>query len=49
MQAWHEVVNALVIYRLEQQCLTQRKLPIELPASALWRQRYSDGIGDFSW
>ncbi len=35
IQAWHEVVNALVIYRLEQQCLTQLKLPIELPASAL--------------
>jgi hypothetical protein len=47
MQAWHKVVNELVIYRLEQQCLTQLKLPIELPASALWRQ-HSDGIGDFS-
>jgi NodT family efflux transporter outer membrane factor (OMF) lipoprotein len=49
MQAWHEVVNALVAYRLEQRRLTQLKLQIEYTrqALALSSQRYSDGIGDF--
>jgi NodT family efflux transporter outer membrane factor (OMF) lipoprotein len=49
MQAWHEVVNALVAYRLEQQRRTQLKLQIEYARQALTavRERYSDGVGDF--
>jgi NodT family efflux transporter outer membrane factor (OMF) lipoprotein len=49
MQSWHEVVNALVAYRLEHQRLAELKLQIEYTrqALALARQRYSDGIGDF--
>jgi len=49
MQAWHEVVNALVAYQLEQQRRTRLKLQIEHSrgALALSRERYSDGIGDF--
>jgi NodT family efflux transporter outer membrane factor (OMF) lipoprotein len=49
MQAWHEVVNALVAYRLEQQRRTRLKLQIEHSRQALIlaRERYSDGVGDF--
>jgi NodT family efflux transporter outer membrane factor (OMF) lipoprotein len=49
MRAWHEVVNALVSYRLEQRRRTQLKLQIEYSRQALTaaRERYSDGVGDF--
>jgi NodT family efflux transporter outer membrane factor (OMF) lipoprotein len=49
MRAWHEVVNALVAYRLEQQRRTRLKLEIEHSRQALIlaRERYSDGVGDF--
>jgi len=49
MQAWHEVVNALVAYQLEQQRRTRLKLQIEHSRGALTlaRERYSDGVGDF--
>ena len=49
MQAWHEVVNALVAYQLEQQRRMRLKLQIEhsRQALALARERYSDGVGDF--
>jgi NodT family efflux transporter outer membrane factor (OMF) lipoprotein len=49
MQALHEVVNALVAYRLEQQRRTRLKLQIEHSRQALTlaRERYSDGVGDF--
>jgi NodT family efflux transporter outer membrane factor (OMF) lipoprotein len=49
MQAWHEVVNALVAYRLEQQRRTRLKLEIEHSRQTLIlaRERYSDGVGDF--
>jgi NodT family efflux transporter outer membrane factor (OMF) lipoprotein len=49
MQAWHEVVNALVAYQFEQRRRTRLKLQIEhsRQALALARERYSDGVGDF--
>jgi outer membrane protein TolC len=49
MQAWHEVVNALVAYQLEQQRRTRLKLQIghSRRALTLARERYSDGVGDF--
>jgi NodT family efflux transporter outer membrane factor (OMF) lipoprotein len=49
MRAWHEVVNALVAYRLEQQRRAALKLEIEHSRQALniARERYSDGVGDF--
>jgi NodT family efflux transporter outer membrane factor (OMF) lipoprotein len=49
MRAWHEVVNALVAYRLEQQRRARLKLEIEHSRQALIlaRERYSDGVGDF--
>jgi NodT family efflux transporter outer membrane factor (OMF) lipoprotein len=49
MQAWHEVVNALVAYRLEQQRRTRLELEIEHSRRTLIlaRERYSDGVGDF--
>jgi NodT family efflux transporter outer membrane factor (OMF) lipoprotein len=49
MQAWHEVVNALVAYRLEQQRRGRLKLQIEHSRQVLTlsRERYSDGVGDF--
>jgi len=49
IQAWHEVVNALVAYQLEQQRRTRLKIQIEhsRQALALARERYSDGVGDF--
>src|SRR5260370_16731768 len=49
MQAWHEVVNALVAYQLEQQRQTRLKLQIDhSPAAlALPRYRYTDGAFDF--
>jgi outer membrane protein TolC len=49
MRAWHEVVNALVAYRLEQQRRARLKLQIEHSRLALTfaRERYADGVGDF--
>jgi NodT family efflux transporter outer membrane factor (OMF) lipoprotein len=49
MRAWHEVVNALVAYRLEQQRRTRLRFEIEHSRQALIlaRERYSDGVGDF--
>lgn len=49
MRAWHEVVNALVAHRLEQQRRARLKLEIEhsRQALSLARERYSDGVGDF--
>jgi len=49
MQAWHEVVNALVAHRLEQQRRARLKLEIEHSRQvlALARERWSDGVGDF--
>jgi NodT family efflux transporter outer membrane factor (OMF) lipoprotein len=49
MRAWHEVVNALVAYRLEQQRRTRLKLEIvhSRQTLILARERYSDGVGDF--
>jgi NodT family efflux transporter outer membrane factor (OMF) lipoprotein len=49
MQAWHEVFNALVAYRFEQQRRTRLRLQIEHSRQALIlaRERYSDGVGDF--
>src|SRR5215475_8581233 len=49
MQAWHEVVNALVAYRLEQQRRTRLKRQIEHSRQTLIlaRERYSNGVGDF--
>jgi NodT family efflux transporter outer membrane factor (OMF) lipoprotein len=49
LRAWHEVVNALVAYRLEQQRRAWLKLEIEHSRQALIlaRERYSDGVGDF--
>jgi hypothetical protein len=50
MQAWHEVVNALIAYQLEQQRRTQLKLQMEYSRQALTaaRERYSDGSVTFS-
>jgi NodT family efflux transporter outer membrane factor (OMF) lipoprotein len=49
MRAWHEVVNALVAYRLEQERRLRLKLQTEHARQALTlaRERYSDGVGDF--
>jgi NodT family efflux transporter outer membrane factor (OMF) lipoprotein len=49
MQAWHEVVNALIAHRLEQQRRARLKLEIEHSRQALGlaRERYSGGVGDF--
>jgi NodT family efflux transporter outer membrane factor (OMF) lipoprotein len=49
MRAWHEVVNALVAYRLEQQRRARLRLQIEHSRQALAfaRERYSNGVGDF--
>ena len=49
MRAWHEVVNALVAYRLEQQRRARLKLEIEHSRHVLTAasERYSDGVGDF--
>jgi NodT family efflux transporter outer membrane factor (OMF) lipoprotein len=49
MGAWHEVVNALTAYRLEQQRRTQLRIQIDHSRQALTaaRERYSDGVGDF--
>jgi len=49
LQAWHEVINALVAYRTEQQRRARLKAQIEhsRQALALARVRYANGVGDF--
>ena len=49
LQAWHEVVNALVDYRLEQKRRESLQLQAEhsRAALALARDRYRDGVADF--
>ncbi len=49
LQAWHDVVNALVAHRLEQMRRTHLKLQVahSRQALALARSRYSDGVADF--
>ncbi|HTV34134.1 MAG TPA: TolC family protein, partial [Methylocella sp.] len=49
LNAWHEVVNALVAYRTEQRRRARLKAQIEhsSQALALSRARYANGVGDF--
>jgi NodT family efflux transporter outer membrane factor (OMF) lipoprotein len=49
LQAWHEVVNALVAYRTEQQRRTRLKDQVDHSrrALALSRTRYDTGVTDF--
>ncbi len=49
LQAWHDVVNALVAYRLEQERRSRLRLQADhsRQALALARSRYSDGVADF--
>jgi outer membrane protein TolC len=49
LQAWHEVVNALVAYRTEQQRRTRLKDQVDHSrrALALSRTRYVTGVTDF--
>jgi len=49
LQAWHDVVNALVAYRLEQTRRARLKAQAEhsRQALALARNRYSDGVTEF--
>jgi outer membrane protein TolC len=49
LQAWHEVINALVAYRTEQQRRARLKAQIEhsRQALALARVRYANGVADF--
>jgi outer membrane protein TolC len=49
LQGWHEVVNALEAYRLEQKRRDSLKLQAEhsRAALALARDRYRDGVADF--
>jgi NodT family efflux transporter outer membrane factor (OMF) lipoprotein len=49
LQAWHDVVNALVAYRLEQKRRLRLKLQADHSRQALdlARTRYSDGVADF--
>lgn len=49
LQAWHDVVNALVAYRLEQQRRSRLKSQENHSRQALTlaRARYSDGVADF--
>jgi NodT family efflux transporter outer membrane factor (OMF) lipoprotein len=49
LQAWHEVVNALVAYRTEQQRRTRLKDQVDHSrrALALSRTRYETGVTDF--
>jgi outer membrane protein TolC len=49
LQAWHDVVNALVAYRLEQNRRARLKSQSEhsRQALALARSRYSDGVTEF--
>jgi outer membrane protein TolC len=49
LQAWHEVINALVAYRTEQQRRARLKAQIghSRQALALARVRYANGVADF--
>jgi NodT family efflux transporter outer membrane factor (OMF) lipoprotein len=49
LQAWHEVVNALVAYRTEQERRARLKAQTEhsRQALALARVRYANGVADF--
>jgi outer membrane protein TolC len=49
LQAWHDVVNALVAYRLEKERRLRLKLQADHSRDALdlARTRYSDGVADF--
>ena len=49
LQAWHEVVNALVAYRTEQERRARLKAQTghSRQALALARVRYANGVGDF--
>jgi NodT family efflux transporter outer membrane factor (OMF) lipoprotein len=49
LQAWHEVVNALVAYRTEQERRARLKAQTghSRQALALSRVRYANGVGDF--
>jgi NodT family efflux transporter outer membrane factor (OMF) lipoprotein len=49
LQAWHEVINALVAYRTEQQRWARLKAQIEHSRQtlALARVRYANGVADF--
>jgi outer membrane protein TolC len=49
LQAWHDVVNALVAHRLEQTRRAHLKLQVEHTRQALElaRSRYNDGVVDF--
>jgi NodT family efflux transporter outer membrane factor (OMF) lipoprotein len=49
LQAWHDVVNALVAHRLEQQRRARLKLQADHSRQALGlaRDRYTDGVADF--
>ncbi len=50
LQAWHDVVNAVVAYRAEQQRRARLGDQVEhsQQALALARARYSDGVADFT-
>jgi len=50
LQAWHDVVNALVAYRTEQQKRARLSSQVEhsQQALALARDRYNDGVADFT-
>jgi NodT family efflux transporter outer membrane factor (OMF) lipoprotein len=50
LQAWHEVVDALVAYRTEQQRRASLASQVEHSEQALTlaRARYSDGVSDFT-
>lgn len=49
LQAWHEVVNALVAYRTEQERRASLKAQVDHSRQALMlsRSRYNNGVGDF--
>jgi outer membrane protein TolC len=49
LRAWHDVVNALVAYRLEKERRLRLKLQADHSRDALdlARTRYSDGVADF--
>jgi NodT family efflux transporter outer membrane factor (OMF) lipoprotein len=49
LQAWHDVVNAMVAHRLEQRRRTRLKLQADHSRQALTlgRARYVDGVADF--
>ncbi len=50
LQAWHDVVNALIAYRNEQQSRARLALQVEhaKQALSLARARYGDGVADFT-